>query len=1003
VNGPNEVTGGSLQARALAAELRKVVRGEVRFDDGARALYATDASNYRQVPIGVVVPRNADDVRAAVAVCRKFDAPILARGGGTSLAGQCCNVAVVFDFTKYMHHVIEIDAAARRARVQPGVVLDQLNAAAEPHSLMYGPDPATHNHCTLGGMIGNNSCGVHSVMAGRTVDNVEELVVLTYDGLELRVGETDAIEYDRRLAAGKREATIYRQLRALAERAAPLVRARYPRIPRRVSGYNLDELLPEHGFHVARALTGTEGTCVLVLEATVRLVQRPRARSLLVLGYPSVYEAADHVTEVMQSGCIGLEGIDDVLIGDIQTKGLHANYLSLLPDGRGFLLVEFGGDTKADSDAQAEALMARLRARPGAPSMKLYDDADEEKHIWKVRESGLGATARIRGKPDTWEGWEDSAVPPERLGEYLRKLRGLFDRYHYDCALYGHFGQGCVHTRINFDLKTAPGIATFRAFLDDASDLVLSLGGSLSGEHGDGQSRADLLPKMFGPELIDAFREFKRIWDPDGRMNPGKVVDAYHVTQNLRLGEDYRPRTPPTYFTFPDDHGSFAYATERCVGVGECRRLDGGVMCPSYRVTRDEQHSTRGRAHLLFELFRGDVLARDWRDHHVKEALDLCLACKGCKSDCPVNVDVATYKAEFLAHYYKRRLRPIAAYTMGLIYWWARLASHMPRLVNWLAHAPLFGRVFKALGGIHREREVPRFARWTFRRWFAARALANEGRPQVMLWPDTFTNYFQPGIAAAAVDVLESAGYQVVLPPRVLCCGRPLYDFGMLGLARRMLRQILDSLRDEIARGTPLVALEPSCLSVFRDELVALFPSDEHAQRLARQSFLLSEFLRDQARWHPPTLPAAKALVQAHCHHHAIAKLDAERALLDEMGMQHAILDAGCCGMAGAFGFERAHYDVSVACAEHKLLPAVRDASLDTLVVADGFSCREQIAQTTGRRALHLAQLLQMALHKHAPPPTLDATRRAPSPHHVGWLALAPVLAVLLALFLLFH
>ena len=531
----------------LAEDLRRAIRGEVRFDRGSRALYATDGSNYRQVPIGVVIPRDADDVVATVEVCRRHRAPILSRGGGTSLAGQCCNVAVVMDMSKYFNRVLDIDPVRRVARVEPGVVLDTLRDAAKPHGLTFGPDPATHNHCTLGGMLGNNSCGVHAVMAQfygpgpRTSDNTQRLEVLTCDGLRMWVGETSDDEFAAIVAAGGRRAEIYSALRTLRDRHADAIRTRYPKIPRRVSGYNLDDLLPEHGFNVARALVGTESTCVTILQAELTLIPDPRARSLLVLGYPDVFSAGDHVPELLAFKPIGLEGIDDRLIDDMKKTRIHPEDIELLPEGKGWLLVEFGGDTKEDSDARARQAMDRLRRQPSPPTMLLYDDPVKEEMLWKVRESGLGATAHVPDAPVTWEGWEDSAVPPERVGGYLRDLRKLFDKYEYGCALYGHFGQGCIHTRIDFDLQSAPGIAKYRAFMEDATTLVVSYGGSLSGEHGDGQSRAEFLPKMFGDELVGAFRDFKTIWDPDRRMNPGKIVDPYRIDQNLRLGATYRP------------------------------------------------------------------------------------------------------------------------------------------------------------------------------------------------------------------------------------------------------------------------------------------------------------------------------------------------------------------------------------------------------------------------------------------------------------------------------
>jgi Fe-S oxidoreductase len=598
--------------------------------------------------------------------------------------------------------------------------------------------------------------------------------------------------------------------------------------------------------------------------------------------------------------------------------------------------------------------------------MRLFDDREDERRVWKIRESGLGATARVPQKKDTWEGWEDSAVPPERMGTYLRDFRKLLDRYGYHGALYGHFGQGCLHTRIDFDLATAGGIDRYREFIHAAADLVVGYGGSFSGEHGDGQSRAELLPKMFGPELIQAFREFKAIWDPDGKMNPGKVVDPYRSDENLRLGKDFTLQPVETHFKYPGDAGSFGRATLRCVGVGECRRESGGVMCPSYRVTREEMHSTRGRAHLLYEMLRSGSALRGWRDKQVREALDLCLACKGCKSDCPVNVDMATYKAEFLSHYYKRRIRPRSAYALGLVFWWSRVASHLPGVANFFTQTPFLRGAAKAAAGISSHRRIPPFAKEPFTRWFRSRERVPRTGRRVLLWPDTFTNYFEPEIARAAVRVLEEAGLSVDLPGATLCCGRPLYDYGMLDLAGHLLRKILRALARDIRDGTPVIGLEPSCLAVFRDELGELFPHDEDARRLRRQSFLLSEFLDRQVHAYRVPRLERTALVQTHCHHHAVMGFDAERRLLDGMGLDYRNPETGCCGMAGSFGFEATHEEISMKCGEELLLPEVRRADPDTLILADGFSCREQILQGTGRKAIHLAQALEMALQQES-------------------------------------
>jgi FAD/FMN-containing dehydrogenase/Fe-S oxidoreductase len=974
---PPPVQSAQLDASALEASLRRHLRGEVRFDSGSRALYATDGSNYRQVPIGVVVPRDKEDVLATVALCRDHRTPLLARGGGTSLAGQCCNAAVILDFSKYMAGILEIDPERRIARVEPGVVLDSLRAAAEKHHLTFAPDPATHDRCTLGGMIGNNSCGVHSIMAGKTDDNIEALEVLTYGGQRMHVGATSADDIDRFIREGGRRAEIYTGLKSIADRYGEQVRRQFPNIPRRVSGYNLNHLLPESGFHVARALVGSEGTCVTVLEATCRLVESPPARVLLVIGWPDIYLCADHVPQIMEHRPIGLEGFDDIMVDASRRKGVNLEGLALLPEGGGWLMVEFGAKTAVEAESQARNLMETLDRSAAPPNLRLFTDQKQARRIWEVRESSLGVTSHVPGEPLRWEGFEDSAVAPEKLGAYLRDLRRLMQAFHYEGSFYGHFGHACVHTRMDYDLESTEGVRKFRQFMEDAADLVVRYGGSLSGEHGDGQARAELLPKMFGPEIMQAFREFKSLWDPDWKMNPGKLIEPYRLDENLRLGPGYDPWQPETHFKFPDDHGSLAAATLRCVGVGKCRRDEGGVMCPSFRVTRDEEHSTRGRAHLLWEMTKGDVIKDGWQNEAVKESLDLCLACKGCKSDCPVGVDVATYKAEFLSHYYETNRRPLNALALANFDIWVRAASHLPGLVNLTTQLPGLRDLAKLAGGIHAHRRIPAFASQTFKQWWETerRGASRRGtdecvRPyvsrgnSVVLWADTFNNHFLPSTAKAAAEVLEAAGFDVSVPRARLCCGRPLYDVGMLDRAKHLLLQIMDELLPEIEAATPVVVLEPSCAAVFRDELTNLFPKDERAQALSKQVFLLSEFLEQRAKNFPlPKLPR-RALIHGHCHHKAIMKMTAEEAVLERMGINFTAPAPGCCGMAGAFGFEKDKYEISKAIGELELLPAVRQAPTDWLIVADGFSCREQIAQETDRHALHLAEVLQMALRE---------------------------------------
>jgi len=952
-----------IDRRALRKALEDSVDGEVRFDAGTRAIYSHDSSNYRQPPIGVVIPRGRDDMIAAVRACHEHGAPVLPRGCATSLSGETTNVAVVLDTSKYMREILEIDPERRIARVQPGVIRDQLATITESeHDLTFAPDTSTHEYATFGGMIGNNSCGVHSVMAGRTADNVEAMEIVTHDGEVMRVGPTSEEELEAIIAAGGRRGEIYEGMRNLRERYAALVRQRYPDIPRRVSGYNLDELLPEKGFNVARALVGSEGTLATVLEATVRLVHSPPARSLLVLGYPTVFEAADHVPEILEYGPTGLEGIDQRLIDDMAQKGKHTSEVPLLPEGEGWLLVEFGGESKQESDAKAEECMARLREDDRAPSLRLFDDEGEEKRLWEVREAGLGATAYVPLERDHWPGWEDAAVPPQRLGSYLREFRDLLDEHDYRAALYGHFGDGCVHCRIDFDLRSAGGLRNWRRFLDQAAELVVAHGGSLSGEHGDGQQRAELLPKMYGAELVGAFREMKRIWDPDNRMNPHKVVDPYPIVSNMKLGTGYSPPQVKTHFAYSEDGGSFAHAALRCVGAGKCRDASKGTMCPSFMVTKEEEHTTRGRARILYEMLEGDTITEGFRSGEVKEALDLCLSCKGCKGDCPVSVDMATYKAEFLSHHYKRRLRQLPAYSMGLIMFHVRLASLIPRLANALAHAPGISRVIKRAGGLSPQRELPPFAHQTFKRWFAERGAVNPAGDPVVLFPDTFNNFLHPETMKAATEVLEAAGFRVIVPEPALCCGRPLYDYGMLDTAKLFWRRMLDALAPQIRAGVPVVGIEPSCVAAFRDELPGLMPHDEDAKRLSLQTLTLAELLQRHAPdWQPPRLEA-RALVHGHCHQEAVMGMSAESKLYERMGLEFEVLDSGCCGLAGSFGFEREHDEISRQIGEQRLMPAVRAAGETTILIADGFSCKTQIEQLTDRRALHTAQVLKLAI-----------------------------------------
>ncbi|MBB2934257.1 FAD/FMN-containing dehydrogenase/Fe-S oxidoreductase [Amycolatopsis bartoniae] len=915
---------------------------DAAFDAGTLALYTTDASNYRHTPLGVVLPRTVDDVVAAVAACREAGAPVIARGGGTSIAGNACGPGVVLDTSRHLRGVRELDAQARTARVAPGTVLDDLQAVAAPHGLRFGPDPSTHSRCTLGGMIGNNACGSHSVAWGRTADNVESLDVLLYDGTRMTVGATSRSEVDRRAALPGTEGRVYRELRDLVDGNLALLRKELSTWGRRVSGYGLEHLLPENGFNVARALVGSEGTCVAVLDATVRLVELPKHKALAVFGFESDIAAADAVPAILERKPLTVEGLDVELVRLTSSGGED------LPDGNAWLMVELTGDTLDEARDRAHEVARELRR----PHVVLTDPA-AQRRLWRIREEGAGLATRMADGSEAWPGWEDAAVPPERLGSYLREFKQLLARHGRKTVVYGHYGEGCLHMRIDFDLLSRPGQENFRAFLEDAADLVAAHGGSLSGEHGDGQARSELLPRMYSPEVMALFERFKGIFDPDDRMNPGVLVRPRPVDADLRV----RAATIPVALGYPRDHGSFAEAMRRCVGVGKCRNTGGGgVMCPSYRATREEKHSTRGRAHLLAEMINGELVTDGWRSEEVRDALDLCLSCKGCLSDCPVDVDMATYKAEFQHQHYKGRLRPLSHYSMGWLPLWLRFSALAPRFANAVLRRPRVAALVKRLGGLAPERELPKFADRPFTR---SRKRTSGGKP-VVLWPDSFNNFLTPEVLHAATEVLAAAGYDVVVPEQNVCCGLTWVSTGQLGVAKRVLRRTLSVLKPYLDAGYEVVGLEPSCTALFRGDLGHLLPGDTTAELLAQRTRTLAELLADAEL--PLRDLDLDAITQVHCHQHAELGFRADERLMARAGIRNSTLDSGCCGLAGNFGFERGHYDVSVAVAEDRMLPAIREAAPDTVVISDGFSCRTQIAQEADRRAVHLAELLRDAL-----------------------------------------
>ncbi|MFD3652446.1 FAD-binding and (Fe-S)-binding domain-containing protein [Streptomyces sp. NPDC058620] len=927
----------------LAHALAAAIRGEVDFGTSARALTTMDASNYRRVPLGTVAPRDADDVAAALAVCREYGVPVVPRGGGTSIAGQATGTGVVLDFTRHLRSILDLDPHARTAVVQPGVILDDLRNAAAPHGLTFGPDPSTHSRCTLGGMIGNNSCGSHSVAWGTTADNVHDLSVIRYGGEPLRLGD----------GAG----TVPGLRELIDAHLAPL-RTRFPDLPRRISGYALDALLPErerdHGAGLVRAFCGSEGTLAVLTEATVRLVEAPKARALAVLGYADESAAAEAAPGLLPHHPLTVEG----MAADLVTEPAG------LPRGGAWLFVETGGGTPAEVRTHAERIV-RAAGADGAVDGTVVTDAAAQRALWRIREDAAGTATRMPDGREAWPGWEDCAVPPARLGPYLRDFRTLLTAHGLRGTPYGHFGDGCIHVRIDFDLLSPRGVAAFRRFSEELASLVVEHGGSLSGEHGDGQARAELLPRMYGDELVGVFNRFKDLWDPDGGMNPGILVRPARLDENLRFA--VLPSRPvDVAFGYPDDGGDFSAAVRRCVGVAKCRTTEAAgaaVMCPSFRATGEEAHSTRGRARLLHEMLAGDVVTTGWRSEEVRDALDLCLSCKGCRSDCPVGVDMATYKAEFLHHHYRGRLRPAAHYALGRLPRWLRLAAPFAGVLNALARIGPLAALAKRLAGIAPERALPVLARERFGRW--ARTRGPEGTvilsddEVVTLWPDTFTEHLSPEVGRAAVRVLEAAGRTVVHPGRGVCCGLTYVSTGQLDKARKVMRRTLDRMGG--FPGDPVVVLEPSCAATLRTDLPELLPDDPRAAGLAASVRTLAQYLEEYVPdWTPPRLDRPVA-GQTHCHQHAVLGDAAERRLRERAGLTGE-LSGGCCGLAGNFGFERGHWEVSVACAEEQLLPSVRAAASGTELLADGFSCRTQLDQLAGRRARHLAEVLAEGL-----------------------------------------
>jgi FAD/FMN-containing dehydrogenase/Fe-S oxidoreductase len=930
---------------ALLDALGRAGLGDVDASGLARALYSSDGSLYRVLPRAVVRPRDADEIVATLSVCRELGVPLTMRGAGTSIAGNAVGPGVVVDTSRHLNRVRSIDAEARMADVEPGVVQAALQAAARPHGLRFGPDPSTHNRCTLGGMIGNNACGSRALGYGRTSDNVLGLDVVTGGGARLRLA-------DRTPATG-----VLEDLHRLVGDELATIRTELGRFGRQVSGYALEHLLPERGFDVARALVGSEGTLALVLGATVRLVPEPAFRGLVVLGYPSMAEAADATPGLLPHEPTAVEGLDARIVQRL--RDVPAAVVPDLPRGEGWLIVELTGDSVAEVEAKAGAVVRDA----GSLDTLVVTDAAEAAALWRIREDGAGLAARTSDGQPAHAGWEDAAVPPAQLGAYLRGFEALLDEHRLTGMPYGHFGDGCVHVRIDFPFRAGQdgrdrGRSAYRRFVTDAARLVAGFGGSLSGEHGDGRARSELLGTMYSPEVLSLFGRVKALLDPDDVLNPGVLVRPARVDDAIRVAAA-PALTRGLALAYRHDAGDFSAAVHRCTGVGKCRadlQATGGVMCPSWPATREEKDTTRGRARVLQEMLVSGGPVEDWRSPEVHEALDLCLSCKGCSRDCPTGIDMASYKAEVLHQTYRRRLRPRSHYALGQLPRWADLAARAPRLVNGLMRSGPGARLAKWGAGVDQRRSLPSFAPHTFREMWASRREVPSGASPVALWVDSFTDHFAPSVAVAAVTVLERAGYAVQVPDDDTCCGLTWITTGQLDAARRIVGRTVEALAPLADAGVPIVGLEPSCTAVLRGDAVELL-ADPAAERVQGATRTLAELLEATPGWVPPSLAGVEVVAQPHCHHASVLGWAADERLLRRAGARVTRL-GGCCGLAGNWGVERGHHDVSVTIAEQQLLPAVRSLPDGGVVLADGFSCRTQLDQMAGRAGIHLAQLL---------------------------------------------
>lgn len=961
----------SAEFGSLARELTAAVKGEVRFDSFSRVLYSTDASIYQIMPIGVVVPRDADDVAAALRVCAGAGVPVLPRGAGTSLAGQTVGRAVVLDCSKYMDRILEIHPGRRIARVQPGVVQDVLNAALAPHGFRLGPDTATSNRATLGGMIGNNSCGARSIVYGKMVDHVLGLRMMLADGTELTLGPLDDAALAARRREPSREGGLYQAILETVEANRDEIERRYPKIQRRVAGYNLPEMLLRP-FNLARLVVGSEGTLGVVTEATVRIVARPMHAVVAVVHFRDLTRALEAVPLILPHGPSAVELIDRMILEMTRAQPEFARRMTFVEgDPQAILVVEFSGDAQDEIRGRLDAMERALAAAKMGYAVLRALDFPTQDNIWRVRRAGQGLLQGVKGDSKPIAFVEDTAVSPERLAAYIDRFRQILDRHGVRAAIYAHASVGCLHVRPLINLKDARQIETMRAIAEAVGELVIEFGGAFSAEHGDGIVRGWFLERYFGSTIAQAFRQIKTAFDPRGLMNPGKIVDAPPMNEHLRYGAAYHTVPLSTHFDWRRD-GGMAANIEMCSGVGACRKTLDGTMCPSYMVTREEEHSTRGRANLLRAAMSGLLPAEEIAGHRLHQALDLCLECKGCKAECPANVDMAKLKYEFLARYQEKHGVPVRARLFGHIHGLSRAGTRAAPVSTWLTRTAPARWVLEWVAGIDRRRPLPPFARQTFDEWWKARAGGRNGqrpapasgagaRPAVALFADTFMRFNYPEVGRAAVRLLESLGYDVVVPD-VTCCGRPMISKGLLAPARRHAAANLATLLPLARAGIPIVGCEPSCLLTFRDEVPDMLPGPD-AGLLAAGAVLIDEFLDGHIQrrgWSGPASGGA-VLLHGHCHQKAIVGTRPVVRVLQAAGFRVDEIDSGCCGMAGSFGFEREHYDLSLAIGERRLLPAVRRAPVETEVVAMGVSCRQQIAHGTGRRAKHLVEVLAPA------------------------------------------